>query len=525
MKSVYRKGRLVGSGSLGTIYEGVDEELQREVVIRELARHLTENEELFAIYLERIRILAEVSHPNVITVYAVEEHASPPRVVMEHLPRMNLRDRAKRGPVEPEQAAAILRQALKGLRELHRRQLLHRDLKPENLFLVRNVSKLGDFGLAGLKGGDQRPIGSERYGAPEWLAGDGQPSEASDIYSLGFTVYELILGAARFRHVVAEFLQELPRAAGEADEPHRLWLRLHCSERRLPTLHSIDGSIPEALSNVISSMLEKEPKTRCESCSAALRQLGGMQAWAAMLAAVRGGDDPGDERSGEPGGSWLSLRRVQVALGLALSGLMAVSMGFCVVNPRGRPEKTQAREADATEVSSEASVLQALLERAAHAKGLTVGVETPLHDGQASIGLNSLLRFRIVSDRAAVGLFFVVTSDGAVQCLYPNHRHGLLPIPEKQPILVPTRDDMTQGFELRAALPVGTDVAFLLTSSGTLPDLPAGGIAGRWLLTYPRRGGSEESPALRFQQWVRSLLDGRASELRLAAVEYSVAPG
>ncbi|MGA5224264.1 protein kinase [Streptomyces albidoflavus] len=223
----------LGSGGMGTVWRARDEVLQREVALKEVrppdpaltgpgaAATLRER------VLREARALARLSHPHVVTIHQIVD-AGPdthPWIVMELVPGESLADRLQRGPLLPQEAAALGRQILAALRSAHAAGIHHRDVKPANILLRTDPGVPGppsavltDFGIAALQGstaltatGDL--IGSPEYIAPERVRGrDDHP--ASDLWSLGLVLYVAVEGHSPLRRATT-----LATLAAVLDEP------------------------------------------------------------------------------------------------------------------------------------------------------------------------------------------------------------------------------------------------------------------------------------------------------------------
>ncbi|MEU8272211.1 protein kinase, partial [Sphaerisporangium sp. NPDC049002] len=194
---------------MGTVWRAHDEILGREIAVKELIAppELTGPErEIFSLRTFReARAAGRVSHPGVATVYDVFEEGGHPWIVMQLVPSDTLgavvRDQ---GPLPPDRVAQIGLQVLSALRAAHRAGVLHRDVKPDNVLLAQEGGRavLTDFGIATLD--DDSPvtrtgtlIGTPAFIAPERAEG-GQATRASDLWSLGVTLYVAAEGRSPF---------------------------------------------------------------------------------------------------------------------------------------------------------------------------------------------------------------------------------------------------------------------------------------------------------------------------------------
>ncbi|MBG0815493.1 serine/threonine-protein kinase [Planomonospora sp. ID82291] len=225
----YRLLRRLGSGGMGTVWLAKDEMLDREVAVKELTPPpgLSEAQraEAVARAVREAQATARLRHPAVVAVHDVAVHDGRPWIVMELLRGRTLAEFvAERGPLPPEQAAALGAQLLDGLDAAHARGIQHRDVKPGNVFLTdAGRVVLTDFGIARLAGDATLTqadllIGSPGFIAPERL--DGEPGgPASDLWSLGATLY---LGVEGVPAIEGEPLARLSATlAGRIRPPRR----------------------------------------------------------------------------------------------------------------------------------------------------------------------------------------------------------------------------------------------------------------------------------------------------------------
>ncbi|MEV4441406.1 protein kinase [Streptomyces sp. NPDC049577] len=209
----YRLVDRLGSGGMGVVWRAIDEVLDREVAAKEVRapEHLREEDVrvLYARLKQEARAAARVSHPNVITVHDVVEQHGRPWIVMELVRGRSLADVLEtEGVLSQKETARVGAAVLRGLRGAHASGVLHRDVKPANVLLADGGRVvLTDFGIALVEGsgtltrtGDL--IGSPDYLAPERALGE-RPGAASDLWSLGTTLYAAVEGVSPFRRTSA----------------------------------------------------------------------------------------------------------------------------------------------------------------------------------------------------------------------------------------------------------------------------------------------------------------------------------
>ncbi|MFF9912180.1 serine/threonine-protein kinase [Streptomyces sp. NPDC013457] len=205
----YRLGEAIGRGGMGKVWRAHDEVLHRVVAVKELTagRFVAEADRLVlhARTQKEARAAARITHPGVVTVHDVLEHDDRPWIVMQYVDGPSLADAAKEaGTIEAGEAARIGLHVLGALRAAHAAGVLHRDVKPGNVLLARDGRVLiTDFGIAAIEGDSTitrtgELVGSIDYLAPERVRG-GDPGPASDLWSLGATLYTAVEGTSPFR--------------------------------------------------------------------------------------------------------------------------------------------------------------------------------------------------------------------------------------------------------------------------------------------------------------------------------------
>lgn len=205
----YRLTESIGRGGMGKVWRAQDELLHRTVAVKELTAGLYVSEAdrtvLHARTQKEARAAARISHPNVVTVHDVLEYDDRPWIVMQYVDGPSLADAAKEsGSVSSAEAARIGLHVLGALRAAHGAGVLHRDVKPGNVLLASDGRVLlTDFGIAAIEGDSTitrtgELVGSIDFLAPERVRG-GDPGPASDLWSLGATLYTAVEGTSPFR--------------------------------------------------------------------------------------------------------------------------------------------------------------------------------------------------------------------------------------------------------------------------------------------------------------------------------------
>jgi eukaryotic-like serine/threonine-protein kinase len=241
----------LGSGGMAEVFRSRDQMLDRYVAIKVLRTDYTSNSGFQERFRQEARAAANLSHPNIVTVHDFGLEGDQLFIVMEHVPGTDLKSLLrKRGRFTVEEAIPLIVQACAGIGYAHRAGLVHCDVKPHNMLVTPDLRlKVTDFGiaraLATIRPGERADVvwGSPQYFSPEQASGE-MPSPASDVYSLGVVLYEMLTGT-------------LPFTASTAEE----LARLHIKAAPIP-IHEYVPDIPVPLEEIVMKVLSKEPSTR-----------------------------------------------------------------------------------------------------------------------------------------------------------------------------------------------------------------------------------------------------------------------
>ena len=251
----YEISRLLGAGGMGRVYLARDRSLSREVALKVLDERHAENPQFVERFRREAKAAASLSHPNMVTVYDAGEDDETPYIAMEHVAGGTLKNRLQeRGVLPPRAAAGVTFEVANALAAAHEKSIVHRDIKPENVLVTdRGHAKVGDFGIARAATATAITetdliLGSVRYLSPEQAKGE-EVGPASDLYSLGVVLYEMLTGRVPFdeENPVATAMKHV------TEEP--------ASPREL------DPTIPKALEAITLKLLKKDPKQRYGSAT------------------------------------------------------------------------------------------------------------------------------------------------------------------------------------------------------------------------------------------------------------------
>lgn len=241
----------LGRGGMSDVFRARDLMLERYVAIKVLHENYSNDEAFQKRFRQEARAAANLSHPNIVTVHDFGLDQGQLFIVMEHIPGKDLKSLLRqRGRFSVEEAIPLIVQACAGIGYAHRAGLVHCDIKPHNMIVTPDARlKVTDFGIARALSTimpDERADvvwGSPQYFSPEQATGEA-PSPASDVYSLGVVLYEVLTGA-------------LPFSAPTSEELARLHLE---KDPIAPSEYVPD--IPTALEEIIMKVLSKEPAAR-----------------------------------------------------------------------------------------------------------------------------------------------------------------------------------------------------------------------------------------------------------------------
>jgi len=196
---------LLGAGGMGAVYKARQPHLDRIVAVKILSDDLAEKPTFAERFNREARVLARLSHPNIVAIFDYGTAGPYCYLLMEYVEGVNLRQAMRTGGFTPSEALALVEEVCSALKFAHEEGILHRDIKPENVLIdTKGRVKIADFGIAKLIGEGEEEnftltlqgsiLGSPHYMAPEQIETPGDVDQRADIYSLGVVLYEMLTG-------------------------------------------------------------------------------------------------------------------------------------------------------------------------------------------------------------------------------------------------------------------------------------------------------------------------------------------
>ncbi len=314
--SAYAVEEELGGGGMSRVFVARDTTLERRVVIKVLAEHLRGDVSVERFNRE-IMLVAGLQHPHIVGVLSAGALDGLPYFIMPWVEGESLRQQLAKGPLPISQAISVLQDVARALAYAHDRGIVHRDVKPDNILLSHGAAALTDFGVAkALRSARETQdgvdaetltqagmsLGTPAYMAPEQAAGDEDVDARADIYALGVTAYEMLVGRPPFH-----------------GRPFSALIAAHLTETP-PPLSRPDT--PVGLRKLVMACLAKDPAQRPPSAGA-------------IVAAL---DDP-EIRSGTWSVAATRRRRVGAIAGVGLTAILAL-VAFLLVRPRAADSAT-----------------------------------------------------------------------------------------------------------------------------------------------------------------------------------------
>lgn len=259
----YRLSERLGSGGMAEVYLAHDDVLDRDVALKVLSSRYADDEEFVERFRREAQSAAALSHPNIVSIYdRGQSEDGTYYIAMEYLPGGTLKDRiVKRGALPARTAAAVALQIAEALQAAHRSGVVHRDIKPHNILITDDGDiKVTDFGIARAASSSTMTrtgsiLGTAHYLSPEQAMGE-PVGPASDLYSLGVVLYEMLTG-------------ELPY---DAETPIGIAMKHVNGHLREPI--EVDPSIPVGINAITMRLLARNPEDRYQDTAELIEDLG-----------------------------------------------------------------------------------------------------------------------------------------------------------------------------------------------------------------------------------------------------------
>ena len=253
--------KTLGKGAQGTVYLAKDPHLQRRVAIKTLLLGSASNRDKeIKVLLDEARIVSQMQHPNIATLYDAGEEKGEPYLVFEYVEGMTLAQLIKlKGAMSSVKAVDLTMQILEGISYAHQKHVVHRDLKPANIMIDANeVPRIMDFGIARNLSVDKADEGgfegTPLYMAPEYIS-IGATSPSSDIFSVGVMLYEMLIGR---NPIQGSSLNEV--------------LDKIVNQSIKPPSHA-NSEVDERLDSIVLKALAKDPKDRYANAESMFKAL------------------------------------------------------------------------------------------------------------------------------------------------------------------------------------------------------------------------------------------------------------
>lgn len=263
-------------GGMAVVYKALDTTLQRHVAVKVILPYREHSDKFLARFKREARVLAKLSHPNILKIFDFGEFDNQPFLVMEYIPGGTLRDTLKGKPIPWQKAAQTLVYVARALEAAHAEGIIHRDVKPSNILMANGRDPmLSDFGIAKFIEGSAETtdltgsgvgIGTPDYMAPE--QGIGKADEQADVYALGVIFYQMITG----------------RLTYEADTP--LAVMLKKSKDPLPRPTQYVSNLPSSVENVLTKALACDLKNRYKNMEQFTTALDGLNSKTNILETI-----------------------------------------------------------------------------------------------------------------------------------------------------------------------------------------------------------------------------------------------
>ncbi len=258
--SHYKILEKLGEGGMGVVYKAEDIKLKRTVALKFITPHAVGSEAEKTRFVHEAQAAAALDHPNICTVYEIDEAEGKTFIVMAYIEGQSLKEKIQSGPLKLDEALDLAIQVAQGLQEAHGKGTVHRDIKSANIVVTeKGQAKIMDFGLAEIAGRSRvtkegMTVGTAAYMSPEQARGE-KLDQRTDIWSLGVVVYEMITGRPPFsgeyeQAIVYQILNEEP-------EP----------------ITSLRSNVPMELERIVKKAMQKDRASRYQHVDEMLTDL------------------------------------------------------------------------------------------------------------------------------------------------------------------------------------------------------------------------------------------------------------
>lgn len=260
IKERYKIIRSIGAGGMSEVFLAHDELLDRNVAIKRLRDQFVNDKALLTQFNREAKSAAQLVHPNIISIFDVIDDGADQYIVMEYVEGKSLKEILRNYKIEPKAAVQIAYQLADALQHAHSHNIIHCDIKSHNILVSEKmVPKIADFGIAKMVSEQTmvftgNVMGSVHYISPEQASGSGVTA-ASDIYSLGVVMFEMLTGHVPF----------------EGDTP--IAVAMMQVEKEPPRLSKYLDKVPAGLQEILDNCLAKSPKNRYLSAKALCEDL------------------------------------------------------------------------------------------------------------------------------------------------------------------------------------------------------------------------------------------------------------
>jgi hypothetical protein len=288
----YELHAVIGEGTFGRVYRGRDRRLARPVAVKVIKPWWSEDPDWVRSFEREAQLLARVSDPGIVQIFDVGHAKEGLYYVAELVDGESLADLLRRGPLTPLDACDVAEQLCRALEQAHAQRVVHRDIKPANVLIsARGKVKVGDFGVARLAEGSTDGAAASIVGTPRYMAPEqarGRPTTpATDVYSVGIVLYEMLAGQSPFMEKSAvelalRHLQDTP-APLPASTPPALCEIVECALSKSPAgRYASGGAMADALERTrpsvgahVRARAEREARAGAVATLAPPRRTGG----------------------------------------------------------------------------------------------------------------------------------------------------------------------------------------------------------------------------------------------------------